>query len=95
MDEKLYRIEDEILNRLVGRFVNVEKTERRNELIKLTAKSIQPDMGDDDINTLISDINDLSPIDVLMKDESIEDIMINNTKSVFVYDSKEGAWHAV
>ncbi len=90
MDEKLYRIEDEILNRLVGRFVNVEKTERRNELIKLTAKSIQPDMGDDDINTLISDINDLSPIDVLMKDESIEDIMINNTKSVFVYDSKEG-----
>ncbi|MCL4404614.1 MAG: Flp pilus assembly complex ATPase component TadA [Candidatus Marsarchaeota archaeon] len=90
MDARLSGIEDQILDKLVGRFVNVEKTDRRNELIKLTAKEILPDISEEDVNTIISDINDLSPIDELMRDESIEDIMINNTKSVFVYDSKEG-----
>ncbi|MEM0201870.1 MAG: ATPase, T2SS/T4P/T4SS family [Candidatus Micrarchaeaceae archaeon] len=90
MDERLYKIEDEVLNRLTGRFVNVEKTDRRNELIEVTAKDIKPDISEEDTNALINDINDLSPIDKLMMNESIEDIMINNTKSIFVYDSKEG-----
>ena len=90
MDEKLYEVEDALLDRLAGKFVNVTSPERRNALITSMVKSISPDLGRADIDTIIADLNDLRPVAELITDEHIEDVMINNTKSMFVYDSTEG-----
>ena len=90
MDEKLYKVEDALLDGLAGKFVNITSQEKRNSLITSMAKGISPDITRDEIDVIIQDLNDLRPVAGLVTDEHIEDIMINNTKSMFVYDTTEG-----
>ncbi len=90
MDEKLYKVEDALLDGLAGKFVNITSQEKRNSLITSMAKGISPDITRDEIDVIIQDLNDLRPVAELVTDEHIEDIMINNTKSMFVYDTTEG-----
>ncbi|MDE1857210.1 MAG: CpaF family protein [Candidatus Micrarchaeota archaeon] len=90
MDEALYQIEDKILDQLEGKFVNITNEEKRRNLIISIAKTIAPDISADRINSIINDINDLGPITQALEDENVEDVMINNTNSIYVYDSKLG-----
>jgi flagellar protein FlaI len=90
MDEKLYEIEDVILTRLVGKFVEVTDPERRNTLLRTTAREVSPGITDQEIEAILKDIADISPIDKYLEEATVEDIMINNTKNIFVYDVKTG-----
>jgi archaeal flagellar protein FlaI len=90
MDDRLYLVEEQILNKLWGRFVDVTDPERRRVLLTDTAKSVSPGITQKDIDELIKDITDISPIDKYVEDLSIEDVMINNTANVFVFRSKVG-----
>jgi Flp pilus assembly protein, ATPase CpaF len=60
------------------------------ELVTNVAKSINADISDEQIGEIYKDMNDLSPITPQLINQDIEDIMINNTKNIFVYDSKVG-----
>ena len=90
MDADLLEIERKILDKLVGRFVGIADPERRADLIRLTAQTIGPSVSEDKIKQIIADIDDLNPIGKYLYDEFIEDIMVNNTKDIFLYDSKSG-----
>lgn len=90
MNEKLMDLESRILRRLKGRFVNLFDDQKKNDLIVGMAKDLAPNTSIEEINKMIADINDIEPLDTLVKTESIEDIMINNTENIFVYDSNEG-----
>ena len=90
MDSALLDIEDQILDKLIGKFISVVKEDKRKELVTNVAKSINADISDEQIGEIYKDMNDLSPITPQLINQDIEDIMINNTKNIFVYDSKVG-----
>ncbi len=82
-------IEEILLKKLEGKFVNVDDTEKLR-LIKTATKEFYPNIDDKDIAIIFKDLNTLDPISKLVDDLNIEDIMINNTRNIFVYDSKLG-----
>ncbi len=90
MKDYLYDIEGELAKELFGKFAIITNKEKRLELITSTARTINPNIRDDDIEQIIKDFDDFYPINDALKDENIEDIMINNTEDIFVYDSRVG-----
>lgn len=89
MDDRLIAIEDRALEMLEGKFVNLSDQDRF-ALFKSTLLGIDSKLTDVEINEIYADITKLDKIDNFLKMSNIEDIMINNTKSTFVYDSKSG-----
>ena len=49
VNEDLYTLEEQILDRLTGKFVNITNPERRAALITETAKNIRADISSDEI----------------------------------------------
>jgi flagellar protein FlaI len=82
-------IEEILLKKLEGKFVNVDDNEKLR-LIRTATKEFYPNIDDKDIKKIFEDLNTLDPISKLVDDINIEDIMINNTRNIFVYDSKLG-----
>ncbi len=91
MDKALLSIEDRVLKMLVGRFNEVSDEGRRRELVKTSAKSINPAVTDAQIDEIFKDMNDIGIVSKLIYDENIEDIMINNTDNIFVSSGKMGS----
>jgi archaeal flagellar protein FlaI len=91
MDKRLLNVEDEILRQMVGRFSEIVDVDKRNEIIAALAKKASPSIKQSDIMNIIEDMNDLKPITDLIVDENVEDIMINNTDTIYVFDSKRGS----
>jgi archaeal flagellar protein FlaI len=89
MDEQLYDIEDLILHRAEGRFVNVDQ-QKKFDLITTLAKSLDPNISKESIQAIVQDMDNLDPLGELLTNEEIEDIMVNNTENVYVYHSKGG-----
>ncbi|MCL4381238.1 Flp pilus assembly complex ATPase component TadA [Candidatus Marsarchaeota archaeon] len=82
-------VEDILLKKLEGKFVNVDDREKMR-LIRTTTKEFYPNIDEEEIAKIFDDLNRLEPISKLIDDINIEDIMINNTRNIFVYDSKLG-----
>ncbi|MEM3827147.1 MAG: ATPase, T2SS/T4P/T4SS family [Candidatus Micrarchaeaceae archaeon] len=89
-DKVDYNLEMQILSSLEGKFVNIEDESKKRRLVEEVAKSIEPSASPEKINAIMADIEDLSPISSMLDDENIEDIMVNNTQNIFVYDSRHG-----
>ena len=90
MDQKLRDLESLILIKAKGAFTTITEPLHRREYIKEIATSIDPHITEEEIDELIKDMIDISPLSELLENENIEDVMINNTSNIFVYDSKEG-----
>lgn len=86
---KIYDMEIRILKNLKGKFVNTTDITKRKELVTNVIKTISyyPDVNIDDI---INDIADFRPITHLLESDTTEDIVINNTSNIFVYDAIDG-----
>ena len=91
MDAKLYKLENSILCRLKGKFVNVHDEKEKAMMINSMAKAIEADLSSDEIKQVVDDINNFAPIGNMISDEDIEDIMINNVSNIFVQSAKEGS----
>ena len=91
MDRGLLRLEDAILSRLKGRFSNVHSPEERNALIGSIAKALEVDVGSEDVQAIISDINDLSPINEMLVSDDVEDVMVNNVSNIFINSATDGS----
>jgi archaeal flagellar protein FlaI len=90
MEKRLAIIEDEILQQMAGRFSEIVDIEKRNDIVNSIAKKLNPSISQSEINEIIDDMNNLDPITELLVDEDIEDIMINNTDTVYAFSSKRG-----
>ncbi len=90
MKSSTYDIERKVLKRLVGAFAGIDDQKKKTDLIIYHAKTISPELSADELKEIINDINDLSPIEDYLTNESIEDVMINNTRNVYVYDASGG-----
>ncbi|MDE1811031.1 MAG: CpaF family protein, partial [Candidatus Micrarchaeota archaeon] len=90
MDPKLVALEDAVLNQLKGRFTQVTDFQARQSLVTSVAKGLNPAVGSEDIKLIFDDINEMGHIKELLVDQNVEDIMINNTENIFVFDSMEG-----
>lgn len=90
MDERLLKIEDEVLEKLVGRFNDITDVGERKLLVRNVAKQLDLALTDDEIELIFQDMSDIGVIGKLIYDEEIEDIMINNTANIFVTSTKLG-----
>ncbi len=90
MDGYIADLEAKITKELKGKFVTIVDDDKRRALIGIAAKSIDPKISSDKIDEIVKDMSDFGDIAPLLTDQNIEDIMINNTKNIFVYDSREG-----
>ncbi len=52
MDSALLDIEDQILDKLIGKFISVVKDDKRMELVTNVAKSINADISDEQIGEI-------------------------------------------
>ncbi len=90
MDRTLQRLEDVVLAKLKGRFANLRTPEERNELITSVLKSLSIEISNEEVQEVINDIADLAPINEMLVNDDVEDIMVNNTNNIFVQTSSEG-----
>ncbi len=94
MDAGLLDIELKVLDQLAGKFVSITDKQKRADVVARTARAVEPKLSDEQIQQIAADIDDIDPIDKYIYSESIEDIMINNTKNVFIYDTATGIRNA-
>lgn len=92
MDEEMTRIEDLVLKAMIGEFVTITDDQRRNERIAELARDISPRITKEQIEKLAADLKDLGKIGEFTTDPHVEDIMINNTSSVFIADNRSGTY---
>ncbi len=90
MDGKLYDIETQVLKELKGKFVSVSLEDERQELIESTARKLKPNITDEEMAALVPDVFNLDPLSRALGMDTVEDIMVNNTENIFVYDSQLG-----
>jgi len=90
MNENLYSLEDAVLKELIGKFVTITDPEKRKNFITITVRALRSDITNSELEEIEADIEDLSPLTELIQNETIEDIMINDTTNIFIFDSKEG-----
>ena len=90
MDDRLFGIEDIVLKQLVGKFVSITEDNKRREMIFSAAKAVNKDLKPEEVESIIADINDIGPIAPFINSDETEDIMVNNTMDVFVFDTKLG-----
>ena len=90
MKSSTYDVELRVLKRIVGKFARMDDPQKKADLITYHAKTISPDISNLEIEEMIADISDLSPIEEYLRNEDVEDIMINNTKNIFVYNASGG-----
>ena len=90
MDQKAFvELEVAVFDELAGKLGGVKGTDL-DKYIESVAKSKNPALSKEDISRIIKDAKLFDPIDKYLDDESIEDIMINNTSDIFVYRSSTG-----
>lgn len=92
MDERsLYLLEEAILETLESKLTSVESKEEITAQIEKLARTINPGISQAEVKKVAEDANVLWPIEKYLKDDAVEDIMINNTKNIFLYTSITGA----
>jgi flagellar protein FlaI len=84
LDDKLLKIEDQVMDMLAGKFNEVTDLAKRRALVKFIAKTVEASLSEADIDAIFKDMNDLGAVSKLVSDDSIEDIMINNTENIFI-----------
>lgn len=90
-DETFLNFEDEVLNTLATKLSGFQSDFDIKNIISKTAKIIDPEISNDDLERLIKDVNDFAPITQYINNQKVEDVMVNNTMDIFIYDSEKGA----
>ncbi len=90
MNDSTRDVELKVLRRLVGKFAGIDDEQKKSELIKLHAKTVSPGISDAEIKEIVADVHDLFPIGKYITDQGIEDIMINGTRNIFIYNEGGG-----
>jgi archaeal flagellar protein FlaI len=79
-----------VYNSLEGKLSNLTTQQDVNSYISKIARSINPAATKEEIEKVVKNAGVLEPIEKFMEDDDVEDVMINNTKNIFVYQSSKG-----
>ncbi|MEM3791103.1 MAG: ATPase, T2SS/T4P/T4SS family [Candidatus Micrarchaeaceae archaeon] len=90
IEKPLLELEKRILTNLKGKLLGLNDNEKK-EMIFNEARRIDASASKEDIEKIYNDIFSYGPIGKYLSDESVEDIMVNNTKNMFVYVSGKGS----
>ncbi len=88
--EEFSYFESLVLDALEGKLSAFRDENEKKAYIEKVAKEINREATDDEIKRVIADTNNFSPIDGYLSADNVEDIMINNTSSVFIYKNDTG-----
>ncbi len=91
MDEDaFYNFEDEVLDLLASKLSIYQDDKDARAAIERAAKTVDPEITKQDIDRLAKDINSFDPITQYINNDEVEDIMVNNTRNIFIYHTHEG-----
>ncbi len=85
------RLEDEVFRQMHGRLNKIQEEGERKRYVELLIKGINPSATKEDISRIVEDTQKFEPIEKYLHDSDVEDVMINNTSSIFVYKTSLGA----
>jgi archaeal flagellar protein FlaI len=88
--DEFYDFESRVFDILEGKLTGVVKDEDKARYITNVAKTLDPSLNPKDVKTLLDDAKSFGVIEKYLHDELIEDVMINNTSNIFVYESGKG-----
>ncbi len=89
-DEDFYELELSVFSALEGKLANMTSQEEIDSYVERIVRSIHPTIAKDELEKIVKDAKTFAPIDSYLVDERIEDIMVNNTANIFVYDTDQG-----
>ncbi len=90
-NDKIYDLKLAAYNAMSEQLSKIPEEADRNRYIERIVKGIKPDASEDEVNEIVADSKKFEPIDKYLYDPNVEDIMINNTKNIFVYTSTAGS----
>ncbi len=88
--DDFYSFEARIFDALDSKLSRLSEEADRNRLIENIAKTVSPAVTPEDVHKVIADSKIFGPLDKYLSDDSVEDIMVNNTSNMFVYKSGRG-----
>jgi len=89
-EEEFTEFENAVFDQLAEKLGSMTEEDERNSFIKKVSKYVRADASEDEIKRLIADCSKFEPIDKYLEDPDIEDIMVNNTSNIFVYNTSSG-----
>ncbi|MDE1823902.1 MAG: CpaF family protein [Candidatus Micrarchaeota archaeon] len=90
MDEEFLQFESKVFELLEGKLSSINDEGELLRNIETISKTVNPAVTQDEINQAIADARKFDPIDDYLHNEEIEDIMVNNTRNIFVYRTGAG-----
>lgn len=88
--DEFYEFESKIFEALESKLSLLPNEADRNRHIESMAKIIFPPATPDEVKRVVNDSKNFSPIDKYLHDEQVEDIMVNNTSTLFMYVGGKG-----
>ncbi|MDE1851756.1 MAG: CpaF family protein [Candidatus Micrarchaeota archaeon] len=90
MDDDFRQFEGRVFELLEGKLSQYSDEADLLKNIETIAKTVNPAITQEEIDRVIADAKRFDPIDGYLHDENIEDIMVNNTRNIFVFKTGEG-----
>lgn len=88
--DEFYDFESRIFESLESKLSEIPDERERSRQIEAIAKGISPTAMQEEIKRVVIDSRNFGIIEKYLRDESVEDIMINNIDSMFVYMTGRG-----
>lgn len=88
--DDFYAFEAKVFDELDSQLSRLSEDADRDRLIESVAKSVLPSATPEDVHRVMADSRIFGPLDKYLNDDEVEDVMINNTSSMFVYRSGKG-----
>jgi len=89
-ENELKIFEAQVYDQLRGILNTLPSEQDKARYIESVAKVINPSASKEDIERVIADATNFYPISKYLGNPDIEDIMINNTKNIFLYTTQAG-----
>jgi len=89
--DKFEALEVKVFERLESKLGNLREGSDIYRYIETVVKSLSPAADKETIDKIVADAKAFDPINSYLVSENVEDIMINNTQNIFVYESGVGS----
>lgn len=89
-EEEFYDLEFNVFTALEGKLALMASQEEVDSYIEKVIKSVHPTATKEEVDQIITDSRSFGVIDKYLKDDNIEDIMVNNTLNLFIYQGNVG-----
>ena len=89
-EDKFPSFELKVFEKLEGRLGNIHNDQELYKYIESVVKSLDPSADKARVDKIVAEAKTFQPIDKYLYADNVEDIMVNNTENVFVYESTIG-----